>query len=182
VPWRSPNSLRRASTCRGEAPSTSPPSDGYLSHGKAKTHPSWARKGKFAVNGKRSCAELAVAYHLRDNGWHGIWVNSYRRELRSEWFPARAAKTLTDTGAPVWAVEIFDRLRNANGGTLSGFFDVFAWREPGEVRFDEVKVGKDDIKPTQIRFVKLALGLHHHPEQFTIIEVPEQLPLRSARL
>ena len=33
------------------------------------------------------------------------------------------------------AVEIFDRLRAANGGTLSGFFDVFAWREPGQVGF-----------------------------------------------
>ena len=70
----------------------------------------------------------------------------------------------------MWAVEIFDRLRAANGGTLGGFFDVFAWREPGEVRFDEVKVGQDRIKPTQLRFVKLALGFHRL-EQFTIAEV-----------
>ena len=61
---------------------------------------SWARKGKFAVNGQRSCAELAVAHHLRDDGRHGIWLNSYLRELRSEWFPARAVKTLAETGAP----------------------------------------------------------------------------------
>jgi hypothetical protein len=143
---------------------------------------SWARKGKFAVNGKRSCAELAVAYHLQGDGWHGIWVNSYRRELRSEWFPTPAVKTLAETGAPTWAVKIFDRLRTANGGSLGGFFDVFAWREPGEVRFDEVKVGQDRIKPTQIRFVKLALGMHHRPEQFTIIEVQAQPSPRNTRL
>jgi hypothetical protein len=117
---------------------------------------------------------LAVAYHLRKDGWRGVWVNSYRRELRSEWFPAPAARTLAEIGAPAWAVEIFDRLRTPKGGTLGGFFDVFAWREPGEVRFDEVKVDQDRIKPTQIQFVKLALDLGHHPEQFTIIEVPEQ--------
>jgi hypothetical protein len=29
----------------------------------------------------------------------------------------------------MWAVEIFDRLRPANGRKL----DVFAWRDPGEV-------------------------------------------------
>jgi hypothetical protein len=69
---------------------------------------SWARKGKFAVNGKRSCAELAIAYHLRNDGWRGVWVNSYRRELRSEWFPAPAAKSLAETGAPTWAVVTFD--------------------------------------------------------------------------
>lgn len=56
-------------------------------------------------------------------------------------------KTITQTGGPPWAVDIFDGLRAANGGKLGGFFDVFAWREPGEVRFDEVKVGRDPIGP-----------------------------------
>ena len=124
--------------------------------------PTWSRKGKFAVKGSRSCAELAVVNHLRDDGWRGIWVNAYGPgELRSEWFPAPAVKTITQTGAPPWAAEIFDDLRTANGGKLGGFFDVFTWREPGEVRFDEVKVGKDPIGANQRRFVKLALDLGH---------------------
>ncbi len=94
----------------------------------------WSRKPKFAVNGSRSCAELAIVHHLRNAGWRGVWVNSFGpRELRSEWFPAPAAKMLAETGAPTWAVEVFDRLRAANGGSLGGLFDVFAWREPGEV-------------------------------------------------
>ena len=110
-------------------------------------------------------------HHLRDEGWHGVWVNSFGlRELRSEWFPAPAVKTLAETGAPRWAGEAFDRLRAANGGSLSGFFDVFAWREPGEVRFDEVKVGPDRIKLTQLWFVELALRFRRL-EQFTIAEV-----------
>jgi hypothetical protein len=33
----------------------------------------WARKPKFAVNGGRSCAELAIVHHLRDDGWRGVW-------------------------------------------------------------------------------------------------------------
>ena len=136
---------------------------------------SWAIKPKFAVNGNRSCAELAIAYHLRDDGWHGIWVNSYLRELRSEWFPAPGAKTLAQTGAPRWAVEAFDRLRTANGGQLGGFFDVFAWREPGEVRFDEAKTSGDSPRPNQRKFVKLALDLHHRLDQFTIIKIPKAI-------
>ena len=130
----------------------------------------WARKPRFAVNGSRSCAELAIVRHLHGEGWHGVWVNSYRRELRSEWFPAPAVKTLAETGAPAWAVEVFNRLRAANGGTLGGFFDVFAWREPGQVRFYEAKVGPDTIKPTQLKFVELALRFHPLGH-FTIIEV-----------
>jgi hypothetical protein len=86
------------------------------------------------------------------------------------WFPAPAAKTLAETGAPTWAVETFDRLRTANGGTLRGFFDVFAWREPGQVRFCEAKVGPDRIKATQIRFLEVALRFYR-PADFMIIEV-----------
>ena len=121
-------------------------------------------KPKFAVNGSRSCAELATVDHMRADGWQGVWVNAFRSGLRSEWFPAPAVKTLAETGAPMWAVEAFEGLRAANGGSLSGFFDVFAWREPGEVKFYEAKVGPDRIKPT------LALRFHRL-EQFTIAEV-----------
>src|SRR5579859_2622783 len=47
--------------------------------------------------------------------------------------------------APVWAVGIFDQLRAANGGTLGGFFDVFAWREPGEMVFTQL--AKRAVRP-----------------------------------
>ena len=67
-------------------------------------------------------------------------------------------------------MEAFERLRAANGETLGGFFDVFAWREPGQVRFCEAKVGPDRIKATQIRFLEVALRLHR-PADFMIIEV-----------
>jgi hypothetical protein len=110
-------------------------------------------------------------HHLRDDGWRGVWVNSFGpRELRSEWYPAPAVKTLAETGAPDWAVDAFERLRAANGGTLGGFFDVFAWREPGQVRFCEAKVGPDRIKATQIRFLEVALRFHR-PADFMIIEI-----------
>jgi hypothetical protein len=152
----------------------------------------WSCKPKFSVGGSRSCAELAIVDHLRGDGWHGAWVNAFRGELRSQWFPAPAVKTLAEAGAPAWAVEIFGRLRAANGGTLGGFFDVFAWREPGQVRFCEAKVGPDRIKPTQLRFVEVALGFHRL-EDFMIIVVagpslrgvpvrrPERVPVAVER-
>ncbi len=107
-----------------------------------------------------------------------LGVNAFRNELRSEWLPAPAVKTLAETGAPTWAVEAFDRLRAANGGSLGGFCDVFAWREPGEISFYEAKVGPDRIKPTQLRFIELALHFRR-PEQFMIVEVAGP-SLRSA--
>ena len=130
----------------------------------------WARKPKFSVNGSRSCAELAIVHHLRAGGWDGVWVNAFRGELRTQWFPAPAVRRPADAGAPGWAVEVFECLRAANGGTLSGFFDVFAWREPGQVSFCEAKVGPDRIKPTQLRFLEAALRFRQL-EEFMIVEV-----------
>ena len=138
----------------------------------------WGGKPKFSVNGSRSCAELAIVHHLRAGGWDGVWVNAFRGELRTHWFPAPAARRLAEAGAPVWAVEIFDCLHAANGGTLSGFFDVFAWREPGRAAFFEVKVGPDRIKPTQLRFVEIALRLRRL-EDFMIVEVAGPSPRRT---
>jgi VRR-NUC domain len=93
--------------------------------------------------------------------------------LFSEWPPGQGVRAIAQAGAPSLAAEIFDRLLDANRRSFGGFFDVFAWREPGEVRFYEVKVGKDDINRNQRRFVERALGLHHRLEEFTIIEIPE---------
>jgi hypothetical protein len=140
----------------------------------------WGRKPKFAVNGSRSCAELAILDQLRHDGWRGVWVSAFgAQELRCEWFPAPAFRTIAQAGAPAWAVDIFERVRAANGGTLGGFFDVFAWREPGEIRFDEAKVGPDRIRDTQRRFVENALRLRRI-EEFTIIEIAHRGPVRAA--
>ena len=95
--------------------------------------------------------------------------------------PRAAYRTLTQAGAPAWAAAIFGGLQAANGGRLGGFFDVFAWREPGQVRFAEVKVGRDHIKDTQRRFLETALR-SRAPEEFMIIEVPGRaLPARANR-
>jgi hypothetical protein len=135
----------------------------------------WSIKGKFSVNGSRSCAELAVLRHLRGSGWDGRWVSAWGDgRLFSDWPPGPGVKSIIQAGAPRWAAEIFERLLDANRRSFGGFFDVFVWREPGEARFYEVKVGKkDDINLNQCKFVERALGLGHRLEDFMIIEVPK---------
>ena len=131
----------------------------------------WARKPKFSVNGRRSCAELAVVERLREDGWDGVWVSGFAGNwVRREWFPASGFRSLREAGAPDWADRVFEQLRLANGGKLGGFFDVFAWRPPGDVRFVEVKVGPDRIRASQRAFLQTALR-YHRPEQFMIVEV-----------
>ena len=52
---------------------------------------------------------------------------------------------------------------------------MFAWREPGEVLFCEVKVGPDRIRANRRRFLDNALWLRPLSE-FLIIEMPRAIP------
>ena len=74
--------------------------------------------------------------------------------------PGHGSKDHRGTGAPIWLIEIFERLLAANGGELGGFFDVFAWRQPGEIRFDEVKVRPNRIGLSQRKFLKTVLRFY----------------------
>jgi hypothetical protein len=58
------------------------------------------------------------------------------------------------------------------GASSAASLTCLPGRSPGEVRFDEVKVGRDRIRPGQVTFVELALNHGHRLDQFTIIEVP----------
>ena len=131
----------------------------------------WAIKPGFVVNGRRSCAELAVVDRLRREGWDGVWVSAFAGNwVRRDWFPTPAFRSPREAAAPDWAAQVFEKLRQAHGGTLSGFFNVFAWRAPGDIRFIEVKMGSDPIQATQRTFLQMALR-YHRPEQFMIVEV-----------
>lgn len=132
----------------------------------------WSRKPMVAVGGRPVSTELAVVSELALMGWQGVWVSAFGNFLRREWFPAPAFRTIAATGAPQWAAEIFDALKDANGARLAGFFDVFAWREHREVLFCEVKVGRDRIQASQRRFLANALRLRPLSE-FVIIEMPQ---------
>ena len=89
--------------------------------------------------------------------------------------PGHGSKDHRGTGAPIWLIEIFERLLAANGGELGGFFDVFAWRQPGEIRFDEVKVRPNRIGLSQRKFLKTALRFHPMG-QFSLVEIEGKPP------
>ena len=167
----------RGSTFRPGSGSLSRPSAGSLPGGWAGELGSaglpriWARKPMVAVAGQPCCAELAVVAELGAAGWQGAWISAFGGFVRRQRFPEPHFSTIAAAGATPWAAEIFDAVKDANSGTLSGFFDVFAWREPAEVLFCEVKVGPDRIRASQRQFLAHALSLRPLSE-FLIIEMP----------
>ena len=76
----------------------------------------WSRKPMVAVGGRPVCAEVAVVSELALTGWHGVWVSAFGNFLRREWFPAPALRTIAAAGAPAWAAEIFDAVKDRERG------------------------------------------------------------------
>ena len=104
------------------------------------------------------------------DGWHGVWVNCLP-----------AASCGHSGSRPRLSKRLLRLARRVGRGDLrppagcerrdaERFFDVFAWREPGQVAFSRRRSGPDRIKPTQLRFVEMALRFHRL-EEFMIIEV-----------
>jgi len=100
-------------------------------------------------NGKRVFAELATLGVLQEEGWDGVWVDTFRRKFRPS-MPPECCEL------PLHAQELYDRIRRANGGKPSGCFDVFAWKG-GDYLFVESKLkSKDIVQRTQKAWVEAA--------------------------
>lgn len=129
----------------------------------------WSSKPKVAWLGTRTCPELFLLRMLEQKGWEGVWVNAYGRHLRSEWFPAPKVDSLASAGAPSTVVDTFADIENCVGGR-KGCWDVVAWRPNGAICFVESKVGTDQIRDSQLRWLECALDHGLALDAFAIAE------------
>jgi hypothetical protein len=96
-------------------------------------------------------AELAILSVLQKAGWHGVWVDTYRRKFRRSMPPECCS-------LPSHAQELYDRICRANRGKTSGCFDVFAWKDGNYLFVESKRKSKDSIQKTQKAWVEAALA------------------------
>ena len=183
VPWRLPSFRRRRWCCLRQASwFISGPRNGHLSGGTEKTRLAWRCPGPGSPGSPWTGA-------VRVRSWRSCITCRPAAGTGSGSMPSAASCAPSGSrprlpgGSPRPARpggprRSSSRLRAANGGTLSGFFDVFAWREPGRAAFVEAKVGPDRIKPTQLRFAEIALRFRPL-EEFMIVEIAGPSPQRT---
>jgi len=125
-------------------------------------------KAVLDAGGRPSFAELAILWALRDAGWDGVWIDTYRRKYRTGYWDA---PPVTLAGAPA---RLLERIY-ADLGARAGAWDVFCWRA-GEVLFAESKRrGHDRIRSSQLAFLDAALSIGLHLKSFLIVEWTPQV-------
>lgn len=121
-------------------------------------------KPVLGYDGKAVFAELAILRLLGEDGWTGVWVDTYRNRY------------LTDLPENDGAVELasaqealLDAVHDRNG-SRSGYWDVFVWRDD-EVLFAESKWKDNDvIRHSQRAWLEAALEGELSPENFLMVE------------
>ena len=112
--------------------------------------PTYGGKAILKLGEKPYYAELLVLRILRKDGWHGVWVDSYRDQYRVG-LPGLVDPVLL----PQPQRDFLERIRR-KAGRRGGCFDVFAWRGK-RYRFVELKRrGKDRLRETQKRWIEAA--------------------------
>ena len=124
----------------------------------------YGRKTVLDFHGRPAFAELAILWTLQNEGWDGVWVDSFRRTFRTGYWDSEPQKSL-----PPKPSTLTDEIWNL-AKIRSGVWDVFCWQDD-RVLFCESKRGKRDrIRPSQLLFAESALSAGLLRDSFLFVE------------
>lgn len=123
-----------------------------------------------AHDGRVLFGELAILRYLEKDQWKGVWVDSFHSHGSKNVLWSGMPPTGVAPALPTKAAAKFQAIKEKNGGTLSGFFDVFAWKGDGdELMFVEYKGRGDTPDESESEWISAALSKGVKPEQLCIV-------------
>ena len=125
----------------------------------------YGNKTLLNFDGEPVFAELAILRIFQNDGWSGVWVDTYRRKYRTEyWNNENGVDLPTDKRA------FLDNIYK-NADSTKGCWDVFCWREESVIFAESKRLSKDKIRATQINWLEAALNCGLKKEtSFLIVE------------
>lgn len=117
-----------------------------------------------SFNGKPAFAELVILKILQDDGWTGVWVDTYRNKYRTSYWPKDEVELPSEQQQVLR--EIYQK-----AGSNKGCFDVFCWKETLCI-FAESKrqEGQDKIRDTQRQWLEAAIECGLPLTSFLLVE------------
>jgi len=120
--------------------------------------------GKAVINiaGEPFFAELAILRAFQNDGWTGVWVDTYSNRFRTIWQGS-------GVDLPDEKRLLIDKIKLA-GNSKSGCWDVFCWREDLVVFAEAKRLLNDQIRTTQINWLEAALECGVDAGSFLLVE------------
>lgn len=124
----------------------------------------YGNKPVLNYNGKPLFAELYALKMYKDQGYDGVWADTFRKIFRTE-LPEN------HTDEILLPKIIKNKLSKINpDGKMSGTWDLILWKK-NQLKFVELKrKGKDKIRSTQIEFLEKAINCGLQARNFEIFE------------
>lgn len=110
----------------------------------------YGKKQILNYRGDKFFAELLILEFFKENGWEGVWVDTYRRRYVSSYWPLKT-KPLPPK-QKIYLEEIY-RIK----GSRSGCFDVYCWKQDSLVFAESKRRGLDHIRKSQKEWISAAL-------------------------
>jgi hypothetical protein len=121
-------------------------------------------------DGRVLFGELAILRYLEKDQWKGVWVDSFHSHGRKDVLWSGMPPTGVPPALPPRAAEKFQAIKEKNGRSLSGFFDVFAWKGEGEdFMFVEYKERNEAADENELGWIDAAISAGVKPEQLCIV-------------
>ncbi len=125
----------------------------------------YGNKAILNFNGEPVFAELAILRIFQNAGWNGVWVDTYRRKYRTEYWNSK-----NDVNLPSDKQMLLDNIYKL-AGSGNGCWDVFCWRKKTVIFAESKRLSKDKIRETQIKWLEAALKYGLNKEtSFLIVE------------
>jgi hypothetical protein len=105
-------------------------------------------------NGEALFAELVVLRLFEQQGYKGVWVDTYRNKFWQR-LPEISFPVVIDNKLQ----GIYDRIYKTKGGKKSGCFDVIAYKGDQFIFAELKRSKKDSIRPTQVEWLQAGLTL-----------------------
>jgi len=128
----------------------------------------YGKKPILDYKGEACFAELVILRILIENGWDGVWVETYGgthylRSMPDSWTVRSGHVTIPEDKEAILK-KIWESAKT------SACFDVFAWKGEEILLCEAKRTGKDKLTDAQVRFIKGALESGVAPESLLIVE------------
>jgi hypothetical protein len=124
----------------------------------------YGKKAVLDFDGRPAFAELVILWTLQNEGWQGVWIDSFRRAFRTGFWGSAPEKFLPQKPSSI-PEEIWNLAK-----TRSGAWDVFCWQSDRVLFCESKKAGRDRIRPSQCIFAESALNIGLPLDSFLFVE------------